>query len=153
MHISCILCIYYVYSMCIVRSHFRSRFALCSEICVQYSCVKPAAMSDFPNAIRIWKGIFGYVYTYVGDGTYKCERGSDWCGTNEVRWLRKDERDGLWYAFDAPDCINTPTFVEHEKAIFKSADADVLIPGWHTWTLVKTPNHAEGEFQTTLIED
>ena len=40
-----ILCIYYVYSMCIGRSHFRSRFALCSEICVQNSCAQPAAMS------------------------------------------------------------------------------------------------------------
>ena len=41
--------------------------------------------------------------------------------------------------------------------IFKSDDADVLIPGWHTWKLMQTPNHDQGypsiSFQTTLIED
>ena len=138
--------------MCIVRSHFRSRFALCSEICVQYSCVKPAAMSNFPSFIRIGKFKYGYVYTYVGDGTYKCERGSDWCGTNEVLWLRK-EHDGLWYAFDAPDYLSTPTFVEHDKVIFKSAGTDVHIPGWHPWTLLNKSNHDQAWFETTLIVD
>ena len=52
---SCILCIYYVYSMCIVRSHFRSRFALCSELCVQNSCVQPAAMGEPYHVIWLKK--------------------------------------------------------------------------------------------------
>ena len=132
--------------MCIVRSHFRSRFALCSEFCVQNSCVQPAATPA--SVLRIGKVKFGYVYTYVGDGTYKCERGSDWRGTNEVLWLRKDEHDGLWYALDAPHWIDTP----HDKVIFISTGRDALTPGWHTWTMTKG-GYGEGSFKTTLIAD
>ena len=108
----------------------------------------------YATVIRVGKPKYHYVYTYMGNGTYKCERGSDYCDINEVLWMRK-EHDDLWYAFDAPDYspFSPPTFVEHDKVIFKSADADVHIPGWHTWTLMKTSNHDQGSFQTTLIAD
>ena len=108
-------------------------------------------MSDFPNAIRIGKKKFGYVYTYVGDGTYKCERGSDYCDTDEVLWLRS--HNDFWYAFVAPDYypFSPPTFVEYDKVIFKSDYADVLIPGWHTWNLMQTPNYDKAWLETTLM--
>ena len=135
--------------MRIVRSHFRSRFALCSELCVQNSCVQPAAMPA--SVIRIGKVKFGYVYTYVGDGTYKCERGSDWCLLHEVLWLRK-ETDGLWYAFDGPKHGAIPTFVPHDKVRFKSADTNANIPGWHTWAMTMSDDE-EGSFETTKLSD
>ena len=91
------------------------------------------------------------MYTYKGNGTYKCERGSDWCLLHEVLWLRK-ETDGLWYAFDAPKDDPVPTSIPHDKVIFKSADADANIPGWHTWTMTKS-NDDEGSFETTKIAD
>ena len=91
--------------MCIVRRHFGSRFALCSKLCVQNSCVQPAAMV---NKLRIGKKHFDYVYTYAGGGVYKCRRPSDWGDKdNEVLWLMKGGND-VWYAFDAPQ-VPVPT--------------------------------------------
>ena len=119
-----ILCIYYVYSMCIVRSHFRSRFASCSELCVQNSCVQPAAMADPPSMIRIGKE------KYM---TYKCGRGSDWAGWGEVLWLMKEENNN-WYAFDAPE-TPVPTEVNHDKVNFETDDADAHVAGGYIkWT-------------------
>ena len=146
--VSCLyLCIYYVYSMCIVRSHFRSRFASCSLLGVQNSCVGPAAMSHLPEMIRIGQPKYNYMYTYVGNMTYKCRRGSDWCDIGEVLWLMKE--NNCWYAFDAPP-DPVPTAVQHDTVIFETADADAHQPGWHTWTMTKS-NHDEGRFQTFLI--
>ena len=150
MHISCILCIYYVYSMCIVRSHFRSKCQLSSELSVQNSGVQPAAMSAMLSVIRIGHPKYRYVYTYMGNVTYKCARGSDWAVGNEVLWMIKAQ-DDLWYAFDAPnDAI--PTSVNHDKVRFVSTDADAHIPGWHKWTMTMS-NNDQGQFVTTPIED
>ena len=135
--------------MRIVRRHVRSRFALSSELCVQNSCVQPAAMSGTPSVIRSGPQRHGYVYTYVGDGTYKCERGSDWKDNNEVLWLMKEH--DAWYAFDAPENA-IPTSVPTNKVIFISTGADAHIAGWHTWIMKKSNNDAQGRFQTTLIE-
>ena len=148
----------YVYSMCIVRSHFISRFALCSELCVQNSCVQPAAMSLTPSTIRIGPNKHGYEYTYVGNGIYKCRRGSEWCGINEVLWLMKEhdvnppfDHDDVWYAFDAPqDAI--PTSVPHNKVIFMSTGPDANLKGSHTWILTKS-NDSKGQFKTTVIQE
>ena len=96
--------------MCIVRSHFRSRFASCSELCVQNSCVQPAAMADPPSMIR-----------------YKCGRGSDWAGWGEVLWLMKEENNN-WYAFDAAE-PPVPTEVNPYKVNFETDDADGHIVG------------------------
>ena len=138
--------------MCIVRSHFRSRLALCSELCVQYSCVQPGAMSGAGCAskIRIGPDKHHYLYTYMGSNTYKCGRGSDWSVAGEVLWMMKAP-DGLWYAFDAQQ-DTVPTSIDHAKVRFVSTGADAHIPGWHPWTMTMS-NDAEGDFKTTLIED
>ena len=136
--------------MRIVRSHFHSRFALCSELCVQNSCVQPAAMSLTPSTIRIGPNKHGYVYIYVGNGIYKCRRGSDWCGTNEVLWLIKE--DGHWFAFDAPNDHN-PTSVDHEKVRFVSTGAEAHKAGRHYWTMMMSHTLQVGDFWTTIMED
>ena len=136
--------------MRIVRSHFRSRFALCSELCVQNSCVQPAAMPEPASVSRIGPKKHKYFYTYVDTLTYKCERGSDWKGIDEVLWMMKAP-DGLWYAFDAQQ-DTVPTSIDHAKVRFVSTGADAHIPGWHPWTMTMS-NDAEMGFKTTLIED
>ena len=137
-----------MYIVC-VRSHFRSSFASCSELCVQNSCVQPAAMSDPPMRIRIGKQKFHYNYTYVGNMTYKCGRGSDWAGWGEVLWLMKEENNN-WYAFDAPE-TPVPTDVNHDKVIFETADANAHIAGEHTWIMKKSKGEQPGKFETFLI--
>ena len=122
-------------------------------------CVRNVFRMSFPpRIIRIGPEKHGYVYTYVGNGTYKCRRGSDWKGINEVLWLMKEhdvnppfDHDDVWYAFDAPqDAI--PTSVPHNKVIFMSTGADANLPGSHTWILIKSKN-SQGWFTTTVIED
>ena len=128
MHISCIYYVYIMYIVC-VRSHFRSSFASCSELCVQNFCVQPGAMegpeNQFPAVIRVGKREYNYIYTYRGNATYKCGRGSDWKVGNEVLWLMKEE--GKWYAFDAPN-DQIPASVDPNKVRFVSAHADAHIP-------------------------
>ena len=99
--------------------------------------------------IRVGKPKYGYVYTYMGNGTYKCERGSDWKVGNEVLWLIKE--DGLWYAFDAPkDPI--PTSVNHDKVRFVSTGAEAHKPGKHR-TMMMSHALQQGDFWTTIMED
>ena len=107
-------------------------------------------MSRWLSVIRIGPKKHDYVYEYMGNGTYKCGRGSDWKITGEVLWMMK-ALDDLWYAFDAPTNA-IPTSVNHDKVRFVSTGADAHIPGWHTWTMTMS-NNAQEEFQTTLIED
>ena len=128
-----------MYIVC-VRSHFRSSFASCSELCVQNSCVQPAAMADPPSMIRIGKE------KYM---TYKCGRGSDWAGWGEVLWLMKGENNN-WYAFDAPE-TPVPTDVNHDKVIFETADANAHIAGQHTWIMKKSQGERPGMIETFLI--
>ena len=116
-----------------------------SELCVQNSCVQPAAMSS----IRIGKAEYGYVYTYVGGGVYKCQRCSDWGDKDsEVLWLMKGGND-VWYAFDGPKNV-VPNSPAYNKAVFISAAPDALMPGNHQWTMVKWDNR-KGYFETTQL--
>ena len=87
---------------------------------------------------------------HKGNGTYKCERGSDYCDNNEVLWMMKEH--AVWYAFDAPKNGPIPTSVPHDKVIFISAGADADLQGWHKWTMTKS-NNDQGSFQTTHIAD
>ena len=120
-----------------------------STLCVQNSCLQLADIDQWPSRIRVGPLKHHYEYEYVGGGTYKCTRGSDFKGLNEVLWLMKKE-DNMWYAFDAPK-EDVPLRVPDDKVIFISRDADAHKPGWHTWTMLKTRNHDQGAFQTTLL--
>ena len=105
---------------------------------------------EYATVIRVGKPVHHYVYTYMGNGTYKCEHGSEWKVGNEVLWLIKE--DGLWYAFDAPkDPI--PTSVNHDKVRFVSTGAEAHKPGKHPWTMMMSHALQVGDFWTTIMED
>ena len=143
--------------MCIVRSHFRSRFASCSLLGVQNSCVQPGAMegpeNQFPAVIRVGKPEYNYIYTYKGNATYKCERGSDWKVGNEVLWLMKE--DGKWYAFDAPPDQN-PTSVDPDKVRFVSTgtfSTEAHREGKHPWIMMMSQKQQVSNFYTTILDE
>ena len=105
--------------------------------------------TEFAPAIRVGKRKFHYVYNHIGNGTYKCVRGSDWKNGDEKLWLI--EKDGHWYAFDGPN-NHTPTSVDHEKVRFVSTDAEAHKDGRHSWTMMMSKTQEVGYFDTTIIE-
>ena len=100
--------------------------------------------------IRIGPKKHKYIYTYVGNLTYQCEKGSDWKVAGEVLWLMKAP-GGLWYAFDAPE-DPIPTSIDDAKVRFVSTGPNANDPGWHTWTMTMTQNNATGSFETTVLD-
>ena len=107
-------------------------------------------MSDPASKIRIGKEHFNYVYTYQGNGIYKCVRGSDWCEVGECLWLMRD--DNGWYAFDGPQDGRLPTEIPHDKVRFSTKDLTANLPGRHVWAMTMSDNE-EGGFDTTKLED
>ena len=124
---------------------------LCSELLY----VQPAAMSVPHQAISINKTEYGFVYTYMGSGIYKCRRCSEWGDKDsEVLWLMKGGNN-VWYAFDAPKDPLPTSVPTDDKVILKSyPEFDALLPGIHKWTAMR----AEGGprlaiYETFLIDD
>ena len=95
-----------------------------------------------PKTLRIGALKYGYVYTQISMGTYKCSRGSDKAKPSEVLWLRKTS--GEWLASDADS--ETPS----EYVVRFSSKEDILIPGWHIWRMFDSDSR-ESQFETTVL--
>ena len=94
-----------------------------------------------PQALRIGAFSYGYVYTQISMGTYKCSRGSDNAGPGQVLWLRQVSGD--WLASDAVSETS-----EHVDRF--SSKEDILSPGWHSWLMLDSGSR-EGQFETTVL--
>ena len=95
-----------------------------------------------PKTLRIGALKYGYVYTQISMGTYKCSRGSDKARPGEVLWLRRVR--GEWLASDADS--ETPS----EYVVRFSSKEDILSPGWHSWRMWDSDSR-EGQFETTVL--
>ena len=107
----------YILPVAILPQGLRLVFrTLCSELLY----VQPAAMSVPLQVISINKAEYGFVYTYMGSGIYKCRRCSEFGDKDsEVLWLMKGG-DNVWYAFDAPKDPLPTSVPTDDKVILKS---------------------------------
>ena len=94
-----------------------------------------------PQKLRIGAQSYGYVYTQISMGTYKCSRGSDKARPGEVLWLRRVSGD--WLASDADSETS-------EYVVRFSSKEDILSPGWHSWRMWDSDSRV-GQFETTVL--
>ena len=107
------------------------------------------------QVISINKAEYGFVYTYMGSGIYKCRRCSEWGDKDsEVLWLMKGGNN-VWYAFDAPKDPLPTSVPTDDKVILKSyPEFDALLPGIHKWTAMRAPGGPRLViYETFLIDD
>ena len=107
------------------------------------------------QVISINKAEYGFVYTYMGSGIYKCRRCSEWGDKDsEVLWLMKGGNN-VWYAFDAPKDPLPTSVPTDDKVILKSyPEFDALLPGIHKWTAMRAPGGPRLViYETFLIND
>ena len=102
---------------------------------------------DYPLRIRIGSKANDYVYTYVGEGVYRCRKHSEYNrNPQEKLCTREDPSTSLWVAHDAVfDESNenyVPPMCEEEEIVFSSG-ANILTAEMHDWR-----NHRWGDGQS-----
>ena len=100
---------------------------------------------DYPLRIRIGSEANDYLYTYVGEGVYRCRKHSEYSQnpSSEKLCMRQDRETSLWVAydvvFDEKDENYVPPMCKAEEIIFSSKE-NILTATMHDWR-----NHRWGD--------